>query len=106
MPAHRRRVGRLALPESKTGALDFRVPGDGFGLPSERGALPQSALLCNGAVLIARGSIRHSVGLPSRAHAAGDFPDHHSRRGCFFLFGRGTAWQISEKSLRREWNYW
>jgi hypothetical protein len=100
--SHRRGFPRLALSESKTVALDFRVFGDGYGLLGERSAVWQIALLCNRAALDARSSIRHSVGLQSPANAARDFSERHSRYRGSRLFGRDTAWQISEKSLRRE----
>jgi hypothetical protein len=96
--AHRRRLGRLAPSESKTAPLDFRVPGDGCSLLGKRGALRQSAQLCDGAALSAYGSIRHSVRLLSRADEAAHFSNHQFRRLCSCLFGRDTAWQVSVKS--------
>jgi len=59
----------------------------------------KSPLLRGGTAFPARGGIRRSVGLPSRAHATGHFPERHPRRRCSCLSGRNPFRKIQKEHL-------
>ena len=88
-------------PEGQACALDSCARCDGRRLSAKRGAMRQSALLCNGAALPDCGSIRCTVGFPFRADATGHFPRHHPCRFCSGVSDRNPNRQIQKESLRR-----